>query len=45
MGNRDTAVSLLNQIVESTLDSEWEFENKRDRLLAQLLLDQLSTTS
>src|SRR6185312_5185758 len=45
MGNRDTAVSLLNQIIESSLDSEWEFENKRDRLLAQSLLVQLTTTT
>ena len=42
MGNRDIAVSLLEQIIESPLDAEWEFENKRDREIARSLLDQLS---
>lgn len=44
MGNRDTAVSLLQQVIESPIDAEWEFENKRDRDLARSLLDQLAGT-
>lgn len=44
MGNRDIAVSLLKQMIESPLDAEWEFENKRDRELAKSFLDQLSMT-
>jgi len=42
MGNREIAVSLLNQMIESPLDAEWEFENKRDRELARSMLNQLS---
>jgi tetratricopeptide (TPR) repeat protein len=44
MGNSDIAVSLLKQMIESPLDAEWEFENKRDRVIARSLLDQLSRT-
>ena len=44
MGNRDIAVSLLKRMIEAPLDTQWEFENKRDREIARLLLDQLSGT-
>jgi tetratricopeptide (TPR) repeat protein len=44
LGNRDNALSLLNRIIESPPDAEWEFENQRDRILARSLIDQLSRT-
>jgi hypothetical protein len=40
-GERDRALSLLQQVSESPIDAEWEFENKRDSLLARSLLEQL----
>ncbi|MEK6323496.1 MAG: TRAP transporter TatT component family protein [Acidobacteriota bacterium] len=44
IGKRDAAVSLLQQVIESPIDAEWEFENKRDRELARSLLDLLTRT-
>jgi tetratricopeptide (TPR) repeat protein len=40
-GERDRAVSLLEKIISSPVDPEWEFENTRDRELAQLKLKEL----
>ncbi len=41
-GDRDRACSLLQQVIESPIDPEWEFENRRDRELARSLLEQLA---
>ncbi len=40
-GDRDRAESLLKQIIESPVDPEWEFENRRDQGLARALLEKL----
>ena len=40
-GERDRAETLLKQIIESPVDPEWEFENRRDRKLARALLEKL----
>lgn len=40
-GDRDRAVSLLEQIIQSPVGIEWEFENRRDRELARALLEKL----
>jgi len=40
-GDHDRAESLLRQIIESPVDPEWEFENRRDRELARALLEKL----
>ncbi len=41
-GDRDRAFHLLQQVLESPLDAEWEFESNRDRTLARSLLDRLA---
>jgi tetratricopeptide (TPR) repeat protein len=41
-GDRDRATSLLRQLLESPIDREWEFENKRDCELARSMLDSLA---
>ena len=40
-GERDRAERMLEKIIESPLDQEWEFENRRDRRLARELLERL----
>ena len=40
-GEGDRAESLLKQIIESPVDPEWEFENRRDQRLARALLEKL----
>ena len=40
-GERDRASNLLQQVLESPLDAEWEFENDRDRERARSLLNSL----
>lgn len=37
-GERDRAMSLLQRILESSIDPDWEFENTRDRELAHAML-------
>ena len=39
--DRDRAMSLLEQIIQSPVGLEWEFENRRDRELARALLEKL----
>lgn len=39
-GDRDRAIFLLEQIIQSPVGLEWEFENRRDRELARALLGQ-----
>jgi len=41
-GDRERATSLLQQILESSIDPDWEFENNRDRELARSMLDRLA---
>ena len=41
-GEIDRASTLLQQIVESPIDTEWEFEYNRDRALANSLLERIS---
>jgi hypothetical protein len=41
-GDRDRARALLQQIVESPIDVEWEFENTRDRQIARSILERLA---
>ena len=43
-GERDRAVALLNRIISSEIDPEWEFENRRDQELARLRLKELGRT-
>ena len=38
-GDRDRAISLLEQIIQSPVGVEWEFENRRDQELARALLE------
>ncbi|MFY9571160.1 MAG: TRAP transporter TatT component family protein, partial [Blastocatellia bacterium] len=40
-GQRDRACSFLQRLIESPIDAEWEFENKRDAEIARSLLNQL----
>jgi hypothetical protein len=40
-GERDRAVMLLERIISSPVDPEWEYENMRDRELARLRLKEL----
>lgn len=40
-GDRDRATSLLRQVLESSIDADWEFEAARDRELARTMLDGL----
>jgi tetratricopeptide (TPR) repeat protein len=40
-GDRDRAISLLEQIIQSPVSLEWEFENRRDRELARALIEKL----
>jgi tetratricopeptide (TPR) repeat protein len=41
MKEHERAVSLLEKIISSPIDPEWEHENLRDRRLAENLLDRL----
>jgi hypothetical protein len=41
-GDRDRALVLLRQVIESPGDAEWEFENKRDRQRARSLLEHIN---
>lgn len=41
-GERGRAVSFLQQVIEQSIEAEWEFENKRDRELARSLLERLA---
>jgi tetratricopeptide (TPR) repeat protein len=41
-GERDRATALLEQVLTSSIDSDWEFENNRDRELARSMLDRLA---
>jgi hypothetical protein len=41
-GERERATSLLQQILEASIDPDWEFENNRDRELARSMLDRLA---
>jgi hypothetical protein len=36
--DRDRAVNLLEQIIKSDLDPDWEYENRRDREMAEAML-------
>jgi tetratricopeptide (TPR) repeat protein len=40
-GERDRAVALLDRIISSPIDPEWEFENRRDQELARSRLKEL----
>ncbi len=40
-GERERATSLLQRILESSIDPDWEFENNRDREVAQAILKRL----
>lgn len=40
-GERDRAVALLDRIISTPIDPEWEFENRRDQELARLRLKEL----
>jgi tetratricopeptide (TPR) repeat protein len=40
-GERDRAVALLDRIISSPVDPEWEYENRRDQELARLRLKEL----
>ena len=42
LGERERAVSLLQRLIESPLDAQWKFENKRDREIARTLLERLA---
>lgn len=41
-GDRERATSLLQQLLESSIDADWEFEATRDRELARTMLDRLA---
>lgn len=41
-GEREHARSLLRRVLDSPPDPDWEFENSRDRVAAQSLLEQLT---
>jgi len=41
-GERDRAYSLFQQVLDSPIDADWEFENNRDREAARLFLERLS---
>lgn len=41
-GERDRALKLLRQVIDSPGDAEWEFENNRDRERARSLLEHIS---
>ena len=41
-GQRERATSLLQQILDSSVDPDWEFENNRDRELARSMLHRLT---
>jgi tetratricopeptide (TPR) repeat protein len=38
-GETDRATTLLRQLLESSIDADWEFENTRDRELARSMLE------
>jgi hypothetical protein len=38
LGEHERAKSLLNDVLALPIDPEWEFENLRDRALAQSML-------
>ena len=40
-GDHDRAISLLEQIIQSPVGLEWEFENRRDQEIARALLEKL----
>jgi tetratricopeptide (TPR) repeat protein len=40
-GERDRAVALLDRIISSPIDPEWEFENRRDQELARSRLKEI----
>ena len=42
-GERERATSLLQQVLASSIDADWEFENNRDRELARSMLDRLAS--
>ena len=42
-GEIDRASELLQQVVDAPIDTEWEFEYRRDRTLALSLLERIST--
>jgi tetratricopeptide (TPR) repeat protein len=42
-GERDRAMMLLDRIISSPIDPEWEFENRRDQELARLRLKELGS--
>ena len=39
--DRDRAVNLLGQIIDSDLDADWEYENRRDRRIAEAMLKEI----
>lgn len=43
-GELERGCALLQQILASGIEAEWEFENKRDRELARALLERLTVT-
>ncbi len=43
-GERDRATSLLQQVLASSIDADWEFENNRDHELARSILDRLTAS-
>ena len=40
-GERDRALDLLRLVIDTPIDREWEFENRRDRQRARTLLEQI----
>ncbi|HWP43186.1 MAG TPA: TRAP transporter TatT component family protein, partial [Blastocatellia bacterium] len=40
-GERDRAIGLLERVLASPIDPDWEFENRRDRALAEQMLARL----
>lgn len=45
IGDRPRAFALLQKVLTLPVDPEWEFENLRDRKLAQAMLDNSSSTN
>src|SRR5436190_16837446 len=43
-GDRDRAISLLTELLQSSIDDDWQFENNRDRQLARSMLDRLGAS-
>ena len=41
-GEPDRATTLLRQLLKSSVDADWEFENNRDRELARSMLERIA---